>query len=310
MSLLEISGLTVRAAGTVLVDDVSLAVGPGDRVGLIGESGSGKSLTSLAAVGLLPDALRVSGSVLLDGHEVVGAGDRTLRPLRGPVAQVVFQEPLTALDPLMRVGAQIAEPLRRHLGLRGAALRDAVREALAEVVLTDPRIARAYPHELSGGQRQRVAIAMALAARPRLLIADEPTTALDVTVQDAVLSLLERLVAERGMALLFVSHDLAVVSRMTERIAVLRGGRVVESGPVGDVLWAPQHPYTAALVASARALDDALDPDASGAVPDADAAGPAAADAVPGADASDAVPGEGAVPGSDAAGRGSDGGAA
>ena len=201
----------------------------------------------------------MSGSVLLDGHEVVGAGDRALRPLRGPVAQVVFQEPLTALDPLMRVGAQIAEPLRRHLGLKGPALRAAVRDALGEVVLTDARIVRAYPHELSGGQRQRVAIAMALAAGPRLLIADEPTTALDVTVQDAVLSLLERLVADRGMALLFVSHDLAVVSRMTDRIAVLRDGRVVETGPVGDVLRAPQHPYTAALVASARALDDALD---------------------------------------------------
>ncbi|MEV7692908.1 ABC transporter ATP-binding protein [Microbacterium sp. NPDC089189] len=259
MSLLEISGLTVRAGATAVVDDVSFALAPGERLGLIGESGSGKSVTSLAAVGLLPGGLTPSGSIRLDGREVVGASDAALRPLRGPVAQLVFQEPLTALDPLMRVGAQIAEPIRRHRGLRGRALSDAVAAALDEVALPEPRIARSYPHELSGGQRQRVAIAIALAAHPRLLIADEPTTALDVTVQDGVLSLLERLVAERDMALLFISHDLAVVARMTERIVVLRHGVAVEEGPVDRVLRAPQHPYTAALVASARALDDALD---------------------------------------------------
>ena len=222
MSILDVSGLTVRSASGALVRDVSFSLAPGERLGLIGESGSGKSLTSLAVTGLLPDSLTASGSVLLDEHQVVGARDADLRPLRGPVAQIVFQEPLTALDPLMRVGRQIAEPLRRHLGLRGAELRSAVAAALDEVALTDPRIARAYPHELSGGQRQRVAIAIALAAKPQLLIADEPTTALDVTVQDAVLALLERLVAERGMALLFISHDLAVVSRMVDRIVVLR----------------------------------------------------------------------------------------
>jgi len=180
----------------------------------------------------------------------------------------VFQEPLTALDPLMRVGRQIAEPLQRHLGLRGAALRAAVAAALVEVALADERIARAYPFELSGGQRQRVAIAIALAARPRLLIADEPTTALDVTVQDGVLTLLEQLVAERGMALLFISHDLAVVSRMVERIVVMQDGVVVEEGAVMQVVKEPRHPYTVALVDSARALDAALDtprPDAEGA---------------------------------------------
>jgi peptide/nickel transport system ATP-binding protein len=259
MSLLQVADLSVRAGGSSLVRDVSFTVAAGERLGIIGESGSGKSVTSLAVTGLLARGLTASGSILLDGHEVVGAAESALRPLRGPVAQIVFQEPLTALDPLMRVGRQVAEPLRRHLGLRGPALRDAVAEAFAEVALDDPRIARAYPHELSGGQRQRVAIAIALAARPRLLIADEPTTALDVTVQDGVLSLLERLVAERGMALLFISHDLAVVSRMVERIVVLRHGSVVEDGPVDDVLRAPQHPYTSALVASARALDAALD---------------------------------------------------
>ena len=196
---------------------------------------------------------------------MVGARDADLRPLRGPVAQIVFQEPLTALDPLMRVGRQIAEPLRRHLGLRGAELRSAVAAALDEVALTDPRIARAYPHELSGGQRQRVAIAIALAAKPQLLIADEPTTALDVTVQDAVLALLERLVAERGMALLFISHDLAVVSRMVDRIVVLRDGLVVEEGTVAQVLRNPVEPYTRMLVDSARALDAFLDATEAGA---------------------------------------------
>ncbi|KQZ23834.1 ATP-binding cassette domain-containing protein [Microbacterium sp. Root553] len=259
MSILDVSALTVRSGSAAPVRDVSFSVAPGERLGLIGESGSGKSLTSLAVTGLLPEALRSSGSVLLGGHQVVGAPDADLRRLRGPVVQIVFQEPLTALDPLMRVGRQLAEPLRRHLGLRGAELKSAVAAALDEVALPDPRIARAYPHELSGGQRQRVAIAIALAARPQLLIADEPTTALDVTVQDAVLSLLERLVAERGMALLFISHDLAVVSRMVDRIVVLRDGLVVEAGTVSQVLQEPAEPYTRMLVDSARALDAFLD---------------------------------------------------
>ena len=259
MSILEVAGLTVHSRSGALVRDVSFSLQPGERLGLIGESGSGKSLTSLAVTGLLPDSLVSSGSVLLDGHQVVGARDADLRPLRGPVAQIVFQEPLTALDPLMRVGRQIAEPLRRHLGLRGAELGSAVTAALDEVSLSEPRFARAYPHELSGGQRQRVAIAIALAARPQLLIADEPTTALDVTVQDAVLTLLERLVAERGMALLFISHDLAVVSRMVDRIVVLRDGLVVEEGAVAEVLRRPVEPYTRMLVDSARALDAFLD---------------------------------------------------
>ncbi|SDQ12764.1 ATP-binding cassette domain-containing protein [Leucobacter chromiiresistens] len=258
-ALLSVRGLTVRAGDAALVSGIDLDVAPGGRVGLIGESGSGKSLTSLAVTGLLPDGLRASGSVRLAGVETVGADESALRPLRGPVAGVVFQEPLTALDPLMRVGRQIAEPVRRHLGLRGSALDDAVAAALAEVRLDEPRFARAFPHELSGGQRQRVAIAIALAARPRLLIADEPTTALDVTVQSEVLDLLDRLVAERGMGLLFVSHDLAVVSRMTDRVLVLQRGVAVEQGDVREMLRAPQHPYTRQLVAHARVLDAALD---------------------------------------------------
>ncbi|HXH32923.1 MAG TPA: ABC transporter ATP-binding protein [Plantibacter sp.] len=226
----------------------------------MGGSGSGKSLTSLAALGLLPEQLVATGSIRLQDTEVVGATDQALRPLRGTVAGLVFQEPLTALDPLMRVGDQLAEPLRRHSALRRAALRSAVTDALREVALSDTsRIERSYPHELSGGQRQRVAIAIALAGRPRLLIADEPTTALDVTVQAEVLALLDRLVRERGMALLFISHDLAVVSQMVDEVIVLSDGRAVERGPVAQVLSAPQHEDTRRLVASARAIDDALE---------------------------------------------------
>ncbi|MGW8482819.1 ATP-binding cassette domain-containing protein [Microbacterium sp. NPDC055903] len=262
MTLLDVTDLTVTAGGRPLVDGISFTVAAGERVGVIGESGSGKSLTSLAVTGLLGGGLNATGSVLLDGTQVIGTADRTLRPLRGTAAAVLFQEPLTALDPLMRVERQIAEPMRRHLGLRGAALQDAVHTALADVSLPDPRIARAYPHELSGGQRQRVATAIALAGRPKLLIADEPTTALDVTVQDEILTMLDRLVAERDMALLFISHDLAVVARMTDRVLVMQRGSAVEQGALARIVGAPEHPYTRRLVASARALDSALDGEA------------------------------------------------
>lgn len=263
--LLSVEGLTIRSNSAVadsrpLVHEVSFSLDRGDRLGLIGESGSGKSLTSLAIAGLLPTSLTPLGQITLSGVDVVGADDKTLRPLRGPVVSIVFQEPLTALDPLMRIGKQLAEPLRRHRGLRGAALHAAIRAALEEVALPDiERMLRAYPHEISGGQRQRVAIAIALASQPALLIADEPTTALDVTVQAEVLRLLDRLVTERGMALLFISHDLAVVSSMVSEVIVLSAGEAVERGHITTVLTEPQHEYTARLVASARALDDALD---------------------------------------------------
>ncbi|MEU9603793.1 ABC transporter ATP-binding protein [Streptomyces sp. NPDC048057] len=261
MSILAIRDLVIRTAGgRTLVDRLSLSVGAGERLGLIGESGSGKSLTSLAALGLLPDGMSASGSVELAGTQVVGAPEKHLTPLRGRQAAIVFQEPLTALDPLMRVGRQIAGPLARHRGLRGAALGRAVTDALTQVHLPDPeRLARAFPHEISGGQRQRVALAMALACEPRLLIADEPTTALDVTVQSELLDLLDELVREREMALLFVSHDLAVVARTVERILVLKDGRAVEEGTADEIVHAPRDPYTAALVDSARQLEDALD---------------------------------------------------
>ena len=259
--LLEVDGLSIATRdGDVLVRDVSFRLDAGERLSLIGESGSGKSLTSFALTGLLPEGLHATGSVLLDGVPVIGARERDLVALRGRVASTVFQEPMTALDPLMRLGRQVAEPLRRHLGLRGDALRRAVHDALDEVGLPEPeRIAHAYSWEISGGQRQRVAIAAALACRPQLLIADEPTTALDVTVQADVLALLERLIAERGMALLFVSHDLAVVSRMAQRALVLRQGRVVEEGAIERLLSDARDPYTAELVRSARELDSALE---------------------------------------------------
>jgi len=259
MSLLRVSDLTVRtAAGRDLVTGLGFELAAGARLGLIGESGSGKSVTSLAVTGLLGAGLTSAGSVLLNGVEVVGAAERDLVPLRGRVASVVFQEPLTALDPLMRIGRQVAEPIGRHRGLRGAALRAAVAEALEEVSLDEARISRAYPHEISGGQRQRAAIAIALASRPRLLIADEPTTALDVTVQAQILRLLDELVEARGMALLFISHDLAVVSAMTSDVIVMSAGTAVERGPIDRLLTAPERPYTAELVRSARALDEML----------------------------------------------------
>jgi peptide/nickel transport system ATP-binding protein len=261
MSVLAVSNLSIAtASGIPLVRSLSFDIKAGQRLGLIGESGSGKSVSALAVTGLLPRGLGATGSARLAGTEVVGATERTLVPLRGRGASVVFQEPLMSLDPLMRLGHQLAEPLRRHQRLSGAELRAAVLSSLTEVRLPEPeRIARAYPHEISGGQRQRVAIATALACQPRLLIADEPTTALDVTVQDEILDLLDRLIAERDMALLFISHDLAVVARMAPDVIVLRGGEAVEAGPLAALLEAPSHPYTAELVRSARILDAALE---------------------------------------------------
>ncbi|MEU3214992.1 ABC transporter ATP-binding protein [Streptomyces sp. NPDC006971] len=261
MTILDVHDLTIRTAqGRTLVDGLSLTMDRGERLGLIGESGSGKSLTTLAVLGLLPDGMTATGSVELAGTQIVGASEKRLTGVRGRDASVVFQEPLTALDPLMRVGRQIAEPLGRRRGLKGAGLRRAVVEALEQVRLPEPdRIARAFPHEISGGQRQRVALAMALACDPQLLIADEPTTALDVTVQSDMLDLLDTLVRDRGMAVLFVSHDLAVVSKVADRVLVLKDGRAVEEGDVHEIVHAPREEYTRALVASARRLESALD---------------------------------------------------
>ncbi|RBQ16313.1 ABC transporter ATP-binding protein [Spongiactinospora rosea] len=259
MSALDVTGLSIHhASGREPVRDLSFTLAPGERLGLIGESGSGKSLTALAVMGLLPAGMTARGSVLLGGTQVIGTPDRRLNRVRGRAAAAVFQEPLTAMDPLMRVGRQLAGPIRRRHGLRGARLRDAVRSALAEVRLPE-RATAAYPHELSGGQRQRAAIAMALACEPDLLIADEPTTALDVTVQAEILALLDGLVAGRGMALLFISHDLAVIAEVADRVVVLKDGSMVESGRTRDIVREPRHAYTRSLVDSAWALEGELD---------------------------------------------------
>ena len=208
---LSITDLNVWIGDAHILRGITLEVPDGQHVGIIGSSGSGKSMLSLAIMGLLPEGAHVEGSIRWDGRELVGASERELRSLRGSQISMMFQDPATSLDPLMRLGKQIALPLRRHRGLRGAALREAIDRALAEVALPDPaRIARSFPYEVSGGQRQRVALAMTLAASPSLLIADEPTTALDVTVQRTVLDLLDEVTRERGVSLLFISHDLPV----------------------------------------------------------------------------------------------------
>ncbi|WP_060915740.1 ABC transporter ATP-binding protein [Microbacterium oleivorans] len=252
---LSVSGLTIDLGGRRVVDGIDLEVDDGARVGLIGESGSGKSLTALAILGLLPEGATVGGSIRWNGQELIGMRDRDLARLRGDEIGMVFQEPQTALNPIRTVGRQIAESIRIHQ--RGVSRADAWARAIDEarrVRLPDPeRIVRRYPHQLSGGQRQRVAIAMALACRPRLLIADEPTTALDVTIQAEILELLHHLVDEDGMSLAFITHDLAVLSQIATDAVVLDTGRVVEAGPLRTLLRSPASPVTQALLHDASA---------------------------------------------------------
>ncbi|MFC0545352.1 ABC transporter ATP-binding protein [Kutzneria chonburiensis] len=250
--MLEVDGLCVAAGELPLVSDVSFTVGGGERVGLIGESGSGKSLTASAVFGLLPDDVTATGSVRLDGvpEDLVGATENLLSTLRGSRLAMVFQEPMTALNPSMRIVDQVAEArlIHRTARDRAAAHRDALR-LLEQVRLRDvAELGNAYPHQLSGGQRQRVLLAIALANDPDVLICDEPTTALDVTVQAQLLDLIAKGVKERDAALLFITHDLAVVATVCERVLVMYGGRIVESGPVADVLTEPKHRYTKGLL--------------------------------------------------------------
>ncbi len=236
----------------VAVRDVGFSIAGGQRLGLIGESGSGKSVTALAVMGLLPDNAHVCGSVRWRGAELLELGDREMSRLRGDQIGMVFQEPMTALDPTMKVGRQVAEALRLHDSSAASARRTVI-EMLGQVGLSEPRrVADSYPHQLSGGQRQRALMAMALVNSPDLLICDEPTTALDVTVQARVLETLDEVLDAVGAACLFISHDLAVVSQVCADIMVMRHGELVETGPAARVLADPQHPYTRRLLRAAR----------------------------------------------------------
>jgi microcin C transport system ATP-binding protein len=251
MSLLNVENLTVRFGEKCVVNGVSFTLDRGETLALVGESGSGKSLTALSTLLLLPPGGIAEGRVTLDGESVIGAAPNVLRRLRGGVAGMVFQEPMTSLNPLARVGRQIAEAVQLHRPLPKPALRLRVIELLRQAGFpdADSRLG-AYPHQLSGGQRQRVMIAMALANDPKLLIADEPTTALDVTIQAQILKLLAEQKAARGLALLLISHDLSIVRRYADRVCVMKEGCIVEAGRVDAVFSQPYHPYTCALLAA------------------------------------------------------------
>ena len=246
-------GAAVPAFSLPAVRDVSFSIAPGEVLGLVGESGSGKSITSLAIMRLLPPQARVSGEILFAengaAHNLPALPDDSMRQLRGSRIAMIFQEPMTALNPVMRVGDQIAEAVRAHGTRSKNEAEQLAVQAMADVAIPEPdRRARDYPHQLSGGMRQRVMIAMAIVNSPQLLIADEPTTALDVTIQAQILELLADLRSKFGLAMLFISHDLAVVSQVADRVAVMYAGSVVELGTKQDIFRAPAHPYTCGLL--------------------------------------------------------------
>jgi len=255
MSLLSVRDLTIAfrqdGAAVQAVRGVSFHIEAGETVALVGESGSGKSVTALSAVGLLPDSAQVSGSITFEGAEMVGAPAAELRRVRGNDISFIFQEPMTSLNPLHSVERQIVESLTLHQGLTGAAARAKALELMDKVGIQDAESRlSAYPHQLSGGQRQRVMIAMALANGPKLLVADEPTTALDVTIQAQILDLLAGLKRAEGMSMLFITHDLSIVRRVADRVCVMQNGEIVEQGPTAQVFDNPQHPYTRRLLAA------------------------------------------------------------
>ncbi len=252
MSLLEVNDLRVRFGATEAVRGVSFDVGPGKTVALVGESGSGKSVTALSTVKLLPSSAKVSGSVRYGGTEMLGASDAQLRRVRGNDVSFIFQEPMTSLNPLHPIERQIGESLALHQGLKGEAARARIVDLLTKVGIRDPESRLDdYPHQLSGGQRQRVMIAMALANGPKLLIADEPTTALDVTIQAQILDLLKSLQRDEGLSMLFITHDLGIVRRMADHVCVMRHGEIVERGDTAALFADPRHPYTKLLLDSA-----------------------------------------------------------
>jgi oligopeptide transport system ATP-binding protein len=265
MSLLEVEGLRVEIRGehgtVTIVDGVDYAVEEGQVFGVAGESGSGKTMSVLALLRLLPRGAQTSGRAVYGGQDLLRLSGRALRRVRGRELAMVFQDPMTSLHPMMTIGRQISEHVRYHEGLSKHAALARATELLEEVRIPDPeRALHAFPHQFSGGMRQRVAIAGALAARPKLLIADEPTTALDVTVQAGILRLLDRLRRENGLSVIMITHDLGVLSSIADHVSVFYAGRIVESGPTPELLSHPRHPYT-------RALLDALPhPEAEGRV--------------------------------------------
>jgi peptide/nickel transport system ATP-binding protein len=254
--LLAIDRLTIAFRGKPVVRELSLAIEPGQVLGLVGESGSGKSVTSLAILGLLESAAEARGSIRFDGQELLTLQPEAMRHYRGRRIAMIFQEPMTALNPVMPVGRQIAEAIETHQPtLTRREVRKAVIANLEAVALPDPEKRHAdYPHQFSGGQRQRILIAMALSNRPQLLIADEPTTALDVTVQAQVLKLLRELQQQFGLAMLFISHDLAVVAEVADRVAVMRHGWLLEQGSREQIFHTPRHPYTRSLLGAVPTL--------------------------------------------------------
>ena len=253
--VLDVQNLNVKfrqdGAFVHAVRNVSFTVSKGETLAIVGESGSGKSVTALSTVSLLADSAQVTGSITYNGKQMVGATEPELRRVRGNDISFIFQEPMTSLNPLHTIERQLAESIELHQGLRGAAMRAKIVELLTKVGIRDPETRLgAYPHQLSGGQRQRVMIAMALANGPELLIADEPTTALDVTIQAQILDLLAELKAKEGMSLLFITHDLTIVRKIADRVCVMKDGEIVEQGPTAQIFASPQHPYTQMLLAA------------------------------------------------------------
>jgi oligopeptide/dipeptide ABC transporter ATP-binding protein len=255
--LLEVKNLRVSVGKTTIVRDVSFSLKPGETLGIVGESGSGKSMTALAIMRLLPPGGRVEADYLrLNGEDILNAGTARLEELRGSAMGMIFQEPMTALNPVLTVGEQLTETVRRHTGIGRREARDRAIEALRRVGIPSPeQRVDDYPHRLSGGMRQRVMIAMSLICRPKLLIADEPTTALDVTIQAQILDLMLGLQQEYRMGIILISHDLRVVSAFTDRVQIMYLGNVMEDGRAGDVFDGPRHPYTEALLASIPPVD-------------------------------------------------------
>jgi peptide/nickel transport system ATP-binding protein len=255
-ALLAVEGLRVefptRQGTLVAVDGVSLTIAPGEVLGVVGESGAGKSLTGAAVIGLIDPPGRIgAGEVRLDGRRIDNLPPEALRRIRGREIGAVFQDPLTSLNPLYTIGRQLVETITTHLDLTQAAARARALELLGEVGITAPkRRFNHYPHQFSGGMRQRVVIALALAAKPRLIIADEPTTALDVSIQAQIIALLKGLCRDHGTAVMLITHDMGVIAETADRVAVMYAGRIVEVGPVADVIHRPQHPYTRGLMGS------------------------------------------------------------